>query len=76
MNYLHQAGKIWMKGVRIIGAFQSKIILTVFYFIFLLPAGIIYTNFKDPLKIKNKTKSTWIVKRFQVDTLEEMGRQY
>jgi hypothetical protein len=43
----------------------------------MLPAGIVFSFFKDELKIKNRNKSTgWTDKKQQCQTLEEMRKQY
>ena len=76
MQILRNIWKSWKRISRIIGVFESRLILTIFYFIFLLPAGIIFSLFQDPLKIKHPNKSTWIGKKSQSETLEEMKRQY
>ena len=71
--------KIWSKWKIIahrIGVFQSRVILTIFYFILLLPVGIIFSLFKDGLNIKSEKKSTWLLKRKQSQTLEEMEEQF
>lgn len=59
-----------------IGLFQSRVILTIFYFTFILPIGIIFSIFKDVLNIKTLPNSTWIRKIKQTETLEEMRKQY
>ena len=58
-----------------IGVFQSKIILTVFYFL-LTPSGLFFSLFKDELKIKKIHSSTWIKKGKQAETLSELQQQY
>jgi hypothetical protein len=37
----------------------SRLLLTLLYFIFVTPAGIIITLFCDPLKIKKPANSNW-----------------
>lgn len=59
-----------------IGVFQSKVILTLFYFIFLTPFGIIFTFFKDGLKIKKTSRGNWIEKKRQINTIEDLREQY
>jgi len=51
----------WKKIAKKIGEFNSRVILTVFYFIFITPISI-PIKFKDPLAIKNK-KQGWIPKQ-------------
>lgn len=50
--------RIWMKLASILGWINSRIILTLVYFIFLTPIAFISKIFtKDPLKIKNQKTS-------------------
>ncbi len=51
----------WKKIAKKIGDFNSRVILTVFYFVFITPISI-PIKFKDPLGIKNK-KQGWIPKQ-------------
>jgi hypothetical protein len=77
MKYLRCLWNKWKAVAHSIGLFQSRIILTLFYFIIMLPAGIVFSFFKNELGIKNKNRSTgWIGKKQQCQTLEEMRRQY
>lgn len=65
----------WKKIARRIGVFQSRVILTIFYFTFLFPFGVIFTLFKDMLRIKSKKQSTWVEKINQTNSLELMQKQ-
>jgi hypothetical protein len=76
MNILKKVWRKWKYIAGIIGTFQSRILLTIFYFVILLPAGIIFRIFKDPLKIKSPLKTAWIDKTSQCESLDEMRKQY
>ena len=70
---------LWNKWKHIaekIALFQTRVILTVFYFTIFLPAGLVFSLFKDALKIKTIPKTSWIAKDKQVETIEEMRKQY
>ena len=45
----------WLVLARKIGQFQSRIILTVFYFVFVTPFGLGVRFFADPLHIKRRS---------------------
>lgn len=75
ISLLKTSWEYWKKIAHRIGTFQSRLILTLFYFTILLPVGIVFSLFKDALGIKAKRKSTWIAKVKQVETLEEMKEQ-
>jgi hypothetical protein len=51
----------WKKVAKKIGDFNSRVILTIFYFIFITPISI-PIKLKDPLGIKNK-KQSWLPKQ-------------
>ena len=57
-----------------IGVFQSKVILTVFY-ILLTPFGLFFSLFKDELKMKKISKSSWVDKNKQSSSLESVKTQ-
>jgi len=65
----------WKKIAHRIGIFQSKLVLTLFYFTLLLPVGIVFSLFKDVLGIKTEKQSAWITKVKQAETLAEMKKQ-
>jgi hypothetical protein len=51
----------WKKFAKKIGEFNGRVILTLFYFIFIVPVSLL-VKMKDPLAIKNKNQS-WIPKQ-------------
>jgi hypothetical protein len=64
----------WKKVAKKIGDFNSRLILTVFYFIFITPISI-PVKLKDPLGIKNK-KQSWLPKQTSEGTpMEQALRQ-
>jgi hypothetical protein len=64
----------WKKVAKKIGDFNSRLILTVFYFIFITPISI-PVKLKDPLGIKNK-KQSWLPKQTSECTpMEQALRQ-
>ncbi len=75
MNILRRFWDKWKHIAEKIALFQTRLILTVFYFLLLLPFGLVFSIFKDALKIKTVPKSTWITKDRQTKTLEEMKAQ-
>jgi hypothetical protein len=67
---------IWWKGIaRIIGDFNARVILTLFYFIFLAPFALAIRFFTDPLTIKNKTAPSWGIKTEAEGTLMEQAKR-
>lgn len=76
MKILKKAWGKWKVIAHHIGVFQSRLILTLFYFILLFPIGIIFGLFKDVLGIKAKYVTTWKNKEKQSVVMEEMKEQF
>ena len=52
--------RLWLKLGELMGWVVSKIVLSIIYFLFLLPLSLIYRLVKkDPLKLKKKDSSCW-----------------
>ena len=51
----------WLPLAHKIGNFQSRILLTLFYFTIVLPFGVVVTLFADPLHRKRKAAiGSWL----------------
>jgi len=49
----------WKKIAHIIGNFQARVLLTIFYAVLVLPFGVAARLFSDPLRIK-KRPTEWL----------------
>ena len=49
----------WKKIAHVIGDFQARILLTVIYAVIVLPFGVLFRLFSDPLRIKHPSAS-WL----------------
>lgn len=71
------AGKIswlWLKGGEGLGWFMSKIVLSIVFYLILLPISLIYKLFnKDKLNIKRKERYTLYVERNHIYGADEMN---
>lgn len=67
----------WKKIALIIGDFNARVILTVFYFVLLCPFAIMLKLFTDPLEIKKKEHVGWHEKKEDADItpLERAAKQ-
>jgi hypothetical protein len=72
--------KLWSKWkpfAQKIGDFQARVILSVFYFIFVSPIGIIFKFADDSLRLqKPKPNSYWINRGRTKPSLEDERRQF
>ncbi|OGG03144.1 hypothetical protein A2W14_03505 [Candidatus Gottesmanbacteria bacterium RBG_16_37_8] len=75
MKFLSSLWQTWKTIAHKIGIFQSKVILSFFYLL-LLPFGLLFSLFKDALKMKKLRSSTWKNKDSQSETLAELTNQY
>jgi hypothetical protein len=56
---------------------QARVLLTVFYFTMMLPFGVVFGLFKDPLRIKSRPSGSYWVERKPVsETLADAQRQF
>ncbi len=67
----------WENFSKRMGSFQSRIILSLFYFIFVTPFALGVRIFSDPLNIKHHSnKSHWLPKKEIKYDLEQFRRQF
>ncbi len=68
----------WRDFSKRAGRFQSRIMLSLFFFIFISPLALILKIFSDPLKIKPPAhcQSFWHLKQKIPENLEEYRRQF
>ncbi len=66
----------WLKIAGVIGDFQARLVLSVFYFLIVLPFGLAVRLFGDPLGLKGKVETTWSTFSPRARTLGEARKQY
>lgn len=66
----------WLSFSHKVGNFNARIILSLFYFLFVTPLAIGVKLFSDPLRVKKKTSSYWIEKEQKRQGIEEAKRQF
>ncbi len=76
-NLFKKLFESWKDFSRRMGSFQSRIILSLFFFIFVSPFALAVKMFSDPLKIKHQSsKSHWLPKKDIETDLEKHRRQF
>jgi hypothetical protein len=72
--------KTWQQFSRRMGAFQSRILLSLFYFFLVTPIGLVIKIFSDPLNIKHKNQgasgSYWLSKKAINGKIDDFRRQF
>ena len=78
MKFLGQLRFGWKEIVSSIGDFQARWLLTVIYFTFVLPFGLITRLVIDPLSIRHRPIGSAWIKRAALKeiSLEEGRKQY
>jgi hypothetical protein len=67
----------WKPIAEKIGNFQARIILSVFYFIFVTPIALGVKLFSDPLRMKKINQGSWWIPRdAREDSVEEAEKQF
>ncbi len=66
----------WLKLGHVIGNFQSQIILTIFYFTFLLPIGLILSFLQDQLILRTKRQSGFSKFEYSDKSANDSQKQY
>ncbi len=66
----------WKAVARRIGDIQSRLLLTLFYFLAVAPFAIGVKLFADPLNLAEKDRSNWVSRMVRKKGLEEARRQF
>ena len=76
-NTIKKLYQSWKNFSERMGNFQNRIILSLFFFIFVSPFALAMKIFSDPLKIKKRRKkSHWLPKKEMKIELEQFRRQF
>jgi len=71
---LKKLWNFWLKLAHYIGEFNSKLILSLFYFLLLAPIATIYKIKCDILQIKKKGRNLWH-QYTKIDNIDSLKRQ-
>ena len=66
----------WKRFTVVFGTFQAKVILTLLYFTFLVPFGIVAALRGDPLRLRRGRGGHWMERSTGDKSLEEVKRQF
>jgi hypothetical protein len=66
----------WKVVAHTIGTFQSRVLLTVFYYLILLPFGVSIRLLADPLHLRCRQGSHWIGRTTELTDWEHARRQF
>jgi hypothetical protein len=66
----------WKRIAHKIGVFQTRVIMTIFYFLLVLPLGLILRVVRDPLNLKHPEGTNWVPHHQEPHNLETASRQF
>jgi len=68
----------WMAFATVLGHVNTRIILTVFFYLIMTPVGFVIRLFRDPLdrSLKDRTRSQWVKRERQPVDLARYERQF
>ena len=67
----------WMALSHAAGNLLGRIVLTIFYFTFALPFGVVRSRFADPLRLRKKNQpGVWLPRDTRDLTLDDARRQF
>lgn len=76
-NLLHKLWQMWGNFSKRMGNFQSRIVLSLFFFTVVSPFALAVKMFSDPLRIKYRgNESHWLPKTRTEIRLEQFRRQF
>ena len=81
-NRSDQPGKLrrfwhwWLRTAEVIGNFQSRVVLTLFYALIVMPFGLAVRLFSDRLRIRGTRSSGWTDFVARCSTLDRVRQQY
>ena len=76
MKFLRQFWELWKRFGLFMANIVARVILTIFYFTFIVPVGLLGRFFSDPLDIKPGKKAEWREYKMPDTNLEDLRRPY
>lgn len=70
MDILRRVWSTWKRIGQAIGDLIARVVLSFFYFTFMLPFGLGIRLFGDPLQIKDRSRTLWLERAKQNPDLE------
>ena len=75
MSFWKRAWEGWKRIATVIGDFQARVVLSLFYFVIVLPFGLGVRLFADPLAIRRRRQTGWADFVNRAHNVEEASRQ-
>jgi len=75
-GFFRAAWAHWKKIAHAVGVVQTRVLMVIFYFIAVLPIGLIMRLAGDPLHLKPPAKNNWTAHRHEEPSLDNARRQF
>lgn len=66
----------WKRVAHVIGVFNTRVIMSILYFIVVLPMGIVFRMVSDPLQLKEPKDTNWVPLPSDEHKLESARQQF
>ncbi len=75
-GFVRAAWAHWKKIGHAVGVVQTRVLMVIFYFIAVVPIGLIMRLAGDPLHLKPPTGTNWTAHRHQEPSLDNARQQF
>lgn len=75
-NPLRAGWEHWKKLAHAVGVVQTRFLLVLFYFLFVMPLGLIMRLFQDKLQLRRPTGSCWAPHVHEEQSIDTARRQF
>jgi hypothetical protein len=75
-GFIRAAWTHWKKVAHAVGVVQTRVLMVLFYFIAVLPLGLIMRLAGDPLHLKPPAGGNWTAHRHEAPSLDSARRQF
>jgi hypothetical protein len=66
----------WKRVAHVIGVFNTRVIMTILYFIVVLPMGLVFRLVSDPLQLAEPKETNWVPLPPQDHRLDTVRQQF
>jgi len=66
----------WMRIAHVIGVFNTRVIMSLLYFLIVLPMGLVFRMVSDPLQLKEPKDTNWVPLPSPDHKLESARQQF
>ena len=76
MSWWRRAWAGWKRIATVVGDFQARVVLSLFYFVIVLPFGLAVRIFADPLGIRRTRQTAWGDFVMRGQSVDEARKQF